>query len=153
MWRNSTTFGALNPVMRWPPMACRAGYSVIGAAGLHRRFPGGPTCASAIAFAMTQERHWNVISTVALIVVAAVWLWFLFAYADLIFRRPNANSYDRFGQSFHELMLKVSDLGSRLEAARIASIARSASEVLKISRDDDGDTRAEIFPASLRHAI
>ena len=37
---------------------------------------------------------------VALIVVAAVWIWFLFAYADLIFRRPNANSYDRVNAAF-----------------------------------------------------
>jgi len=35
---------------------------------------------------MTQERLWNFVSAVALIVVAAVWLWFLFAYAELIFR-------------------------------------------------------------------
>ncbi len=39
-----------------------------------------------------------------------------------------AAEIDRFGQSFHELMLKVSDLGAKLEAARIASIARSASD-------------------------
>jgi hypothetical protein len=36
---------------------------------------------------MTQERLSNFISAVALVVVAAAWLWFLFAYADLIFRR------------------------------------------------------------------
>src|SRR5437660_1209868 len=35
---------------------------------------------------MTQERRWNFVSAVALVVVAAAWLWFLFAYADLIFR-------------------------------------------------------------------
>jgi hypothetical protein len=34
---------------------------------------------------MTQERLSTVISTVALIGVAAVWLWFMFAYARLIF--------------------------------------------------------------------
>jgi hypothetical protein len=49
---------------------------------------------------MTRERPWSVISTVALVVVAAVWLWFLFAYADLIFKRPNANSYDRVNAAF-----------------------------------------------------
>jgi hypothetical protein len=35
---------------------------------------------------MTQERIWNLVSSVALVVVAAAWLWFLFAYADLVFR-------------------------------------------------------------------
>jgi hypothetical protein len=35
---------------------------------------------------MTQKRLWNFASAVALVVVAATWLWFLFAYADLIFR-------------------------------------------------------------------
>jgi hypothetical protein len=35
---------------------------------------------------MTQERLSNFVSAVALVVVAAAWLWFLFAYADLIFR-------------------------------------------------------------------
>ena len=35
---------------------------------------------------MTQDRLWNFISAVGLVVVAAVWLWFLFAYAELIFR-------------------------------------------------------------------
>ena len=35
---------------------------------------------------MIQERRWNFVSAVALVVVAAAWLWFLFAYADLIFR-------------------------------------------------------------------
>jgi hypothetical protein len=49
---------------------------------------------------MRRERTFSVISTVALVVVAAVWLWFLFAYADLIFRRPNANSYDRVNAAF-----------------------------------------------------
>jgi hypothetical protein len=38
---------------------------------------------------MKQVRHPNIVSTVALVVVAVVWLWFLFAYADLIFRRYN----------------------------------------------------------------
>jgi hypothetical protein len=33
---------------------------------------------------MTQDRL-SIVSTIALIVVAAAWLWFLFAYADLIF--------------------------------------------------------------------
>jgi hypothetical protein len=33
---------------------------------------------------MTQD-HLPIVSAVALIVVAAAWLWFLFAYADLIF--------------------------------------------------------------------
>jgi len=36
---------------------------------------------------MTQERLFNFISVLALIVVSAAWLWFLFAYADWIFRR------------------------------------------------------------------
>jgi hypothetical protein len=36
---------------------------------------------------MTQERLFNFISALALIVVSAAWLWFLFAYADRIFRR------------------------------------------------------------------
>jgi hypothetical protein len=36
---------------------------------------------------MTQGRLSNIVSAVALVVVAAVWLWFLFAYADLILRR------------------------------------------------------------------
>ncbi len=36
---------------------------------------------------MTQDRLWNFISAVGLVVVAAVWLWFLFAYAELIFRQ------------------------------------------------------------------
>jgi hypothetical protein len=35
---------------------------------------------------MTQERVWNFVSAVALVVVAAAWLWFLFAYAELVFR-------------------------------------------------------------------
>jgi hypothetical protein len=35
---------------------------------------------------MTQERLSNFVSAVALVIVAAAWLWFLFAYADLIFR-------------------------------------------------------------------
>jgi len=34
---------------------------------------------------MTQERRWNFVSAVTLGVVAAAWLWFLFAYAELIF--------------------------------------------------------------------
>jgi hypothetical protein len=36
---------------------------------------------------MTQEHLFGFISAVALVVVAAVWLWFLFAYAELIFSR------------------------------------------------------------------
>jgi hypothetical protein len=36
---------------------------------------------------MQQERLSNIVSPVALVVVAAVRLWFLFAYADWIFRR------------------------------------------------------------------
>jgi hypothetical protein len=36
---------------------------------------------------MMQERLSNVVLTAALVVVAAAWLWFLLAYADLIFRR------------------------------------------------------------------
>jgi hypothetical protein len=36
---------------------------------------------------MVQLRLPDIVSTVALIVVAAVWMWFLFAYADLIFSR------------------------------------------------------------------
>jgi hypothetical protein len=35
---------------------------------------------------MTQERLSNVVLTAALVVVAAVWLWFLLAYAEWIFR-------------------------------------------------------------------
>jgi len=35
---------------------------------------------------MTHERVLGFVSAVALVVVAAVWLWFLFAYAELIFR-------------------------------------------------------------------
>jgi hypothetical protein len=34
---------------------------------------------------MTQEGRWNFVSAVTLAVVAAAWLWFLFAYAALIF--------------------------------------------------------------------
>jgi hypothetical protein len=36
---------------------------------------------------MTQERRSGLVFTAALVVVAAGWLWFLFAYADLVFRR------------------------------------------------------------------
>jgi hypothetical protein len=35
---------------------------------------------------MTQEHLSNVVLTAALVVVAAVWLWFLLAYAEWIFR-------------------------------------------------------------------
>jgi hypothetical protein len=35
---------------------------------------------------MTQERLSNVVLTAALVVVAAVWLWFVLAYAEWIFR-------------------------------------------------------------------
>ena len=35
---------------------------------------------------MTQDRLWNFVCAVGLVVVAAVWLWLLFAYAELIFR-------------------------------------------------------------------
>jgi hypothetical protein len=35
---------------------------------------------------MTQEHLSNVVLTTALVVVAAVWLWFLLAYAEWIFR-------------------------------------------------------------------
>jgi len=35
---------------------------------------------------MTQERLSSVVLTAALVVVAAVWLWFLLAYAEWIFR-------------------------------------------------------------------
>jgi hypothetical protein len=35
---------------------------------------------------MRQERLSNVVLTAALVVVAAVWLWFLLAYAVWIFR-------------------------------------------------------------------
>jgi hypothetical protein len=35
---------------------------------------------------MRQERLSNVVLTAALVVVAAVWLWFLLAYAEWIFR-------------------------------------------------------------------
>jgi hypothetical protein len=38
---------------------------------------------------MTQDRLWNFVSAVGLVVVAAVWLWFLFAYAELM---PNSFS-------------------------------------------------------------
>jgi hypothetical protein len=34
---------------------------------------------------MTQERRWNFASALALGVVAVAWLWFLLAYAELIF--------------------------------------------------------------------
>jgi len=34
---------------------------------------------------MTHERLLSFVSAVGLVVVAAVWLWFLFAYARLIF--------------------------------------------------------------------
>jgi hypothetical protein len=36
---------------------------------------------------MTQERLSGFVSAIALIIVAVVWLWFLFAYADLVFSR------------------------------------------------------------------
>jgi hypothetical protein len=35
---------------------------------------------------MTQDRLWNFASAIGLVVAAAVWLWFLFAYAELVFR-------------------------------------------------------------------
>jgi hypothetical protein len=35
---------------------------------------------------MTQEHLSNVVLMAALVVVAAVWLWFLLAYAEWIFR-------------------------------------------------------------------
>ena len=35
---------------------------------------------------MRQERLSNVVLTAALVMVAAVWLWFLLAYAEWIFR-------------------------------------------------------------------
>jgi hypothetical protein len=35
---------------------------------------------------MTQDRRSNIVFTAALVLVAAAWLFFLFAYADLIFR-------------------------------------------------------------------
>lgn len=34
---------------------------------------------------MTQERRWSFVFAATLAVVAAAWLWFLLAYADLIF--------------------------------------------------------------------
>jgi hypothetical protein len=34
---------------------------------------------------MTQERRWNLVFAATLAVVAAAWLWFLLAYAELIF--------------------------------------------------------------------
>jgi hypothetical protein len=39
---------------------------------------------------MTQERLWNFVSAVALVVVAAAWLWFLFAYASLFSKTERA---------------------------------------------------------------
>jgi len=36
---------------------------------------------------MKRERLPDIVSTVALLVVAAVWAWFLFAYSDWIFGR------------------------------------------------------------------
>jgi hypothetical protein len=36
---------------------------------------------------MMQDRVLNFVSAIALVIVAAAWLWFLFAYADWIFRR------------------------------------------------------------------
>jgi hypothetical protein len=41
---------------------------------------------AAISFAMTQERRSGLVFTATLVVVAAAWLFFLFAYADVIFR-------------------------------------------------------------------
>ena len=35
---------------------------------------------------MTEEGLWGVVSATALVVVAVAWLWFLVAYADLVFR-------------------------------------------------------------------
>jgi hypothetical protein len=35
---------------------------------------------------MTRDRLWNFVSAGALVVVAAIWLWFLLAYAELIFK-------------------------------------------------------------------
>jgi hypothetical protein len=34
---------------------------------------------------MTPERRFDIVSTATLVVVAAAWLWFLFAYVDVIF--------------------------------------------------------------------
>ncbi len=48
--------------------------------------PGGFTVLVGLG-RMTQEHLFGFISAVALVVVAAVWLWFLFAYAELIFSR------------------------------------------------------------------
>jgi len=36
---------------------------------------------------MMQDRLLNFVSAIALVIVAAAWLWFMFAYADWIFRR------------------------------------------------------------------
>jgi len=36
---------------------------------------------------MMQDRLLNFVSAIALVIVAAAWLWFLFAYADWIFSR------------------------------------------------------------------
>jgi hypothetical protein len=45
-------------------------------------------CSATISFAdEAQERLPDIVSAVALLVLAAVWLWILFAYADWIFGR------------------------------------------------------------------
>jgi hypothetical protein len=36
---------------------------------------------------MMQDRLFNFVSAIGLVIAAAAWLWFLFAYADWIFRR------------------------------------------------------------------
>jgi hypothetical protein len=36
---------------------------------------------------MTQDRLSNIVLTAALVLVAVAWLWFMLAYADLIFGR------------------------------------------------------------------
>jgi hypothetical protein len=41
--------------------------------------------------AMTQERRSKIVFTATLVLVAAAWLFFLFAYADLIFRHDRAS--------------------------------------------------------------
>jgi hypothetical protein len=61
-------------------IAALAPVVAIGAVSLMREF----RCAIARS-QMTQERLSTVVSTVALIGVAGVWLWFMFAYAPLIF--------------------------------------------------------------------
>jgi hypothetical protein len=42
---------------------------------------------SAVRLSVMQEHVSDIVPAVALAIVAAVWLWFLFAYAEVIFSR------------------------------------------------------------------